>query len=89
QRVEALRTLEAVRAALKADGDALLDAHERAAIVVATDALERSTAQEDHRQIKDAIDALAKATEEFAARRMNRSVAGALTGKRLDEVKFA
>ena len=89
QRVEALRTIEAVRAALKADGDALLDDSERAAILTATDSLEKSAAQENHRRIKDAIDALAKVTEDFAARRMNRSVASALTGKKLDDVKIA
>jgi molecular chaperone HscA len=89
QRVEALRTIEAVRAALKADGDALLDDTERVAILTATESLEESATQENHRRIKDAIDALAKVTEDFAARRMNRSVAGALTGRKLDDVKIA
>jgi len=33
-----------------------------------------------------ALDALAAATEAFAARRMDRSIAQALTGRRLDEI---
>jgi molecular chaperone HscA len=41
---------------------------------------------EDHVAIKAAVDALATGTEEFAARRMDRSVRTALAGKRLDEV---
>jgi len=36
--------------------------------------------------IKNAIDALARGTEEFAARRMDRGVRAALTGKRLEDV---
>ncbi|MFM8463482.1 MAG: Fe-S protein assembly chaperone HscA, partial [Burkholderiaceae bacterium] len=47
----------------------------------------RSAAQgSDHGTIKDAVEALAKATEEFAARRMDRSVRSVLAGRKLDEV---
>ena len=89
QRVEALRTIEAVRAALIADGASLLDNDEREAIDAAMRALETAHGRDDHRQIKAAIDGLAKVTEEFAARRMNKSVAGALTGMKLEDVKVA
>jgi molecular chaperone HscA len=36
--------------------------------------------------IKAAVDALAHGTEEFAARRMDRSVHAALTGKKLADI---
>jgi molecular chaperone HscA len=36
--------------------------------------------------IKDAVEALAKGTEDFAARRMDRNVRNALTGRKLDEI---
>ena len=38
------------------------------------------------RAIKAAADALNRATEEFAARRMDRSVRSVLAGRKLDEV---
>jgi molecular chaperone HscA len=85
EQVEAERILIATQSALDQDAD-LLSAEERAGI----DALiiqVRETAQgSDHQLIKSAVEALAKATEEFAARRMDRSVRAALTGKKLDEV---
>ena len=40
----------------------------------------------DHQAIKEAVEALARGTEEFAARRMDRSVRSALAGRRLDEI---
>ncbi len=40
----------------------------------------------DHAAIKAAVEALANGTEEFAARRMDRSVHAALTGRKLDEL---
>ncbi len=85
EQVEAERILIATQSALDQDPD-LLSADERAGI----DALiiqVRETAQgSDHQLIKSAVESLAKATEEFAARRMDRSVRAALTGKKLDEV---
>ncbi len=41
---------------------------------------------DDHVAIKSAVEALAKGTEDFAAKRMDRSVRIALAGKKLDEV---
>jgi molecular chaperone HscA len=85
EQVEAERILIATQSALDQDPD-LLSADERAGI----DALiiqVRETAQgSDHQIIKSAVEALAKATEEFAARRMDRSVRAVLTGKKLDEI---
>ncbi|MEY4561345.1 MAG: hypothetical protein RLZZ618_622 [Pseudomonadota bacterium] len=84
-RVEAERMLLATRSALAADGD-LLEAVQREAIESELTALETLRDGDDHRVIDDAVDALAKATEWFAAERMNRSLRQALTGKRVEEV---
>ncbi|MBL8520527.1 MAG: Fe-S protein assembly chaperone HscA [Betaproteobacteria bacterium] len=86
QRVEASRTVEAVRSALAADGAILLNDRERQAIEAAMQALEHAATGDDPAAIKSALAALGAATAEFAARRMDRSVARALTGKRIDDV---
>ena len=86
QRVEAERLLDATRAALAADGEALLDAGERAGIEGAMAALESVLAGGDARAVKKAVEGLNTATGEFAARRMNQSVRQALTGRTLDEI---
>ena len=85
EQVEAERILLATQSALDADA-ALLSEDERADIARLIESL-RTTAQGgDHQAIKDAVEALARGTEEFAARRMDRSVRAALSGKRLDEI---
>jgi molecular chaperone HscA len=81
-RVDAARLAEAVRGALAADG-ALLAAEERAAIEQQVGALEGVAQASDHRAIRQATDALNRATEEFAARRMDAGVKRALAGKRI------
>jgi molecular chaperone HscA len=81
--VEADQVVAATRSALAADAD-LLDAGERAAIDAALDAVGRCRAGTDHRALTAATAALNAATAEFAARRMNRSVGRALTGRRVD-----
>jgi molecular chaperone HscA len=48
--------------------------------------LERAAATPHARAIKAASDALNRATEEFAARRMNASVRRALTGKSVESL---
>ncbi|CAL94629.1 Fe-S protein assembly chaperone HscA [Azoarcus olearius] len=84
QQVEADRVIEATEHALAADGS-LLNAEERASIDAAIDALRALRAGTDHRAIKAGIDALSRATDEFAARRMDHSIRAALTGHKLDE----
>jgi molecular chaperone HscA len=88
-KVEAARTIEAVVAALRKDGDALLDTAERDTIDVALQALQAASTGDNLAVIKEAIARLASTTEQFAARRMDRSVADALRGKRLDDVKVS
>ena len=84
-RVEAERLLLATRAALVADGD-LLDAAERAQVEALLTAVQTSRESTDHRTIDAAVEALAKATEAFAAERMNRSIRLALAGRRVEDV---
>ena len=79
-RVEAERMVLATRSALDADGD-LLPADERAALQERLAALAAMT--DDADAIEAATKALAEATEGFAAERMNRSIARALTGRDL------
>ncbi len=85
QQVEARRIVDATESALAADA-ALLDASEIARIRCLIDAVRKVGESDDHVAIKDAIDALARGTEDFAAMRMDASVKRALTGKRLDEL---
>jgi molecular chaperone HscA len=85
QRVEAESLLGALRSALARDAG-LLDASERAALDHGMADLERAWSGADHRAIKAAIESLNRASEAFAARRMDRAVAGALSGRSLDEV---
>jgi molecular chaperone HscA len=86
QRVEAESLLTAIRAALAKDAD-LLSADERSALDRGMATLERVWSATDHRAIKEAIHELNRASEAFAGRRMDRAVSGALTGRRLDEVR--
>lgn len=86
EKTEGARLSEAVRAALARDGDALLSAEERAAIARALDRLSQAMAGTNHLEIREAVAAVSSATESFAARRMDRSVASALKGKTLQEL---
>jgi len=81
-RVEAARLLEATRSALAVDG-ALLEPQERAAIEQRMAALEGALAGSDHRTLRAGADALNKASEEFAARRMDAGVRRALAGRNI------
>jgi len=90
EQVEAERIMLATQSALDEDG-ALLNDEELAAIkalMAATmDVLVKSGSGEaDHYAVKAAYEALAQGTEEFASRRMDRSVRSALAGKTLDQV---
>ena len=84
-RVEAERLLLATRAALAADGD-LLDAAQRQAIDAQLAEVERAREGNDHHRIDEAVEALAKSTEAFAAERMNRGIRQALSGRRVEEL---
>jgi molecular chaperone HscA len=90
EQVEAERILLATQSALDEDGG-LLDDAERAAVDGLMQKVRDAIAQSqsgaiDHQALKLAIEALADGTEDFASRRMDRSVRTALTGKTLDQV---
>jgi molecular chaperone HscA len=79
-RVDAHRLIDATRGGLLEDGN-LLSASEISSIEEKISALEKILNMTDSRAIKVASDALNRATEEFAALRMNAGVRRALEGK--------
>ena len=81
-RVDAQRMVLATESALAADGD-LLQVAERHVIDAAMDALRSVSAGDDAAAIEAQTKALAEATEAFAAQRMNRGIAQALSGKNI------
>jgi molecular chaperone HscA len=81
-RVDAQRLLDATRSALAADRE-LLQPHELQAIESAARALEEALPRSDPRAVKQATDALNRATEEFAGRRMDEGIRRALAGKKI------
>ncbi len=83
--VDADRLLEAVTAALAADGDALLSRAERAEIDDAMAALRGARNGGVIGAIKRGSEAVDSATREFAARRMDAGIRKALAGHRLEE----
>jgi molecular chaperone HscA len=85
QRVEGDRTLVALEAALAADG-ALLEPEDRAKLDASMARVREAARGTDPRALKAAIDALNRASEPFAALRMDRAIAGALSGRRVEDV---
>ena len=86
EQVEADRILEATAAALAEDGE-LLDESERATVdgfVAQVRATRVSSTDAD--EVRKAVEQLAQATDEFAARRMNKGIRKALTGRKLSEL---
>ncbi len=85
EQVEARRTIQATETALNTDGD-LLDATERATIEQLIAETRRHLQGDSATVLHDAVEALTKGTEQFAARRMNRSIRKALSGKAIKDV---
>jgi molecular chaperone HscA len=84
-RVDADRMMLATLGALEADGD-LLDAEQRAEIEQQVRQLRATCDVTDAQAIEAATQALAKATEAFAAMRMNRGIQRALSGKNIESI---
>jgi molecular chaperone HscA len=81
-RVDGQRLLEATLSAIQSDG-ALLSAEEKSAIEMQMQSLGKTLAGTDHRAMKHSAEALSRATDEFAARRMNASIKRALAGRKV------
>ena len=84
--VEAEGLLAGLRAALAKDGDLLSDAELRDLEQTAA-ALEAVMAGNDPEAIRDATESLGRATEIFAARRMDRSIQAALQGVAITDLE--
>jgi len=84
QQVEADRIIESVESAVAVDAQ-LLKEDEQAQITTTLNDLHRVRDGDDPRKIKQAIDALNKASTDFAARRMDASIQSAMTGHKVDE----
>ena len=85
QQVEARHLVESVRSALATDGDLLTD-EERAHIEEAIAGAQMAAEGQDVEAVRAAVARLSAATDDFAARRMDRSIRAALAGRKLDEL---
>ncbi|MDP2869365.1 MAG: Hsp70 family protein, partial [Methyloversatilis sp.] len=85
QKVDATRLIDATQTALAADGD-LLDGAERAAVDTAVRALVEVLEGDDTAALRAAVEVLGRATDEFAARRMNRGIQRALSGRSIESL---
>ena len=81
-RLDAQRLVLAIRSAMQADADLLAPA-ELAAIEAAISVLQASAQGDDPATIEADSKTLAQATEAFAAQRMNRGIAKALSGRNI------
>jgi molecular chaperone HscA len=86
RRVEARRMLIATKKGLDADAD-ILQPGEGEQIERAVDALEQATRGEDASRVQSLIDALDEVTKPFAERRMDRAIARAIEGRRVEAVE--
>jgi molecular chaperone HscA len=85
--VDGERLLEAVQAALDADGERLLDEEERMVIGLQMDELRTLVKGTDGPAIEQQTKLLSQVTDAFAARRMNNAVKDALSGRNLNEIE--
>ncbi len=85
-RLAGWQLLDSMRAALAADGDELLSGEERAALDAGMAELQALLESEDREAIKANTEKLGRASEAFAARRMDKSIREALTGVALESL---
>ena len=86
-RVDAVRVFDAVSNALAIDGEALLSAAEITTLENELKQLETVLDEKNAALISAQTAALAKASDDFAARRMDASVKSALAGHSIDEIE--
>lgn len=87
QQVDGQRLVEAVQAALEADGDRLLDAEERMVIELQMQELSELIKGTDGYAIEQQTKRLSQVTDAFAARRLDSTVKAALAGRNLNEIE--
>ena len=85
QQVELRQLFESVKAALAVDAD-LLDDDERQHVDACLNQAAVVLEATEIDAVRDAMQDLLHATEDFAARRMDRSIRAALSGRNLDEI---
>ena len=86
QQVEADRLVEAVAIALAEDGERLLTSNERQTIEEQMAQLVLVRNGQDHHAIAKQIEIMAKASDTYAAMRMDDSIKRALAGKAVDQL---
>ncbi|WP_085247147.1 Fe-S protein assembly chaperone HscA [Gilliamella mensalis] len=85
QKVEAARVLESLQSALDKDAD-LLNENELSQILTAKHQLQVASESDDSYAIEKQIKIVDNVTQDFAGKRMDRSIRHALTGHRVDEI---
>ncbi|WP_029789213.1 MULTISPECIES: Fe-S protein assembly chaperone HscA [Vibrio] len=86
QRVEADRVIEGLIAAMQADGDELLSDQEKQDLVKVIEALIALRNGEDADAIEQGIKDTDKASQDFASRRMDKSIRAALSGQSVNDI---
>ncbi len=86
QRVEADRVIEGLIAAMQADGDELLSEQEKQHLVKSIEALIELRNGENADAIEQGIKDTDKASQDFASRRMDKSIRAALSGQSVDDI---
>ncbi|MDE1235705.1 MULTISPECIES: Fe-S protein assembly chaperone HscA [Vibrio] len=86
QRVEADRVIEGLISAMHADGDELLTESEKQQLLGAIEALIALRNGESADAIEQGIKDTDKASQDFAARRMDKSIRAALAGQSVDDI---
>ncbi|HAS6994123.1 TPA: Fe-S protein assembly chaperone HscA [Vibrio parahaemolyticus] len=86
QRVEADRVIEGLIAAMQADGDELLSEQEKQDLLKAIEALIELRNDDDANAIEQGIKDTDKASQDFASRRMDKSIRAALSGQSVDDI---
>ncbi|EGU42949.1 chaperone protein HscA [Vibrio ichthyoenteri ATCC 700023] len=86
QRVEADRVIEGLIAAMQADGEELLTGNEEQALLKVIETLIELRNGDDADAIELGIKATDKASQEFASRRMDKSIRAALSGQSVDDI---
>ncbi|NOH54678.1 Fe-S protein assembly chaperone HscA [Vibrio coralliilyticus] len=86
QRVEADRVIEGLLAAMQADGDDLLSEAEREALIKSIESLIELRNGDSADAIEQGIKDTDKASQDFASRRMDKSIRAALSGQSVDDI---